>query len=1144
MKKTICLGYLFCVLVCLPLLSGCSREKVPPTAVQGVLDLTAWDFGRDGNVPLRGQWELYWGKLLEPDSFTSGELPEKTGYSDLSRGWEDYRIDGEKLPGRGFATFRLLVKISPNNGLKSLKIYEVCSVCDIWVNGRRLASSGQIGTTGKSERPTRPLLLPVFMTEKRSIEIVVQISNFHYPAAGVYLRFGTAANTLEMQRRQWILSSLLTGSLFIIGFIHLAFFLLRREDRTNLFFSLICLAWGTNNLFSNAGGWLMATLIPSLPWSVAIGFDTASYVLSVPLILMFYHETFPQARSRIWLRFYQIVGGAFGLMVILSPSYFYTRFVPFYHFVSFSALAYLFYMYVKDLVKKREETIFLVPGYAILIVCAINDLLHDLKIIQTTYIVSWSIFFFILSYSFLLSFRSSKAFASVEKLSEELGRKNEELSRLDHLKDEFLAKTSHELRTPLNGIIGLADSLRDGVFGKMSEKAMANLAAIGHSGRRLAGLVNDILDFSRLKNRDIQLVKQAVDLKALTDIILNVTTPIKQERDLALINDIPDNLPYVSGDEDRLQQVLFNLVGNAVKFTEQGEIRVSAVEKDGRIEVSVSDTGRGIHGKDYDRIFESFEQVDAADAVPWRGTGLGLSITRHLVELHGGRIWLESEVGRGSTFRFTLPISPEEPRLRTEKAKSLGSPAIVSEFVEVVELAVPEGPKEEGKLEYPWVLVVDDDPVNLQVIVNYLAFQNISVKTRTGGRGALELMEREGPPNLVLLDLMMPGMTGYEVCLRIRETYSPSELPIIILTAKNQVTDLVKGFESGANDYLVKPFTKDELLARVWTHLKLAESFTTLRENLSLRKELDQRRQTEQDLRMMQRRLAESLNRVEDAVLAVNESGEISLSNEPCQALLGREADELLGRPLETVLTQEDIEKFAHLKNSLKDSEDWPYTPDNYRNLHFRDAEGKLIPTIVTLAPLNFEEENLALLILRPSKKLEIRSKNDDPTSLPVLKVIETLNRNRRRIQSLEESLYGSLPKILERDPGFIGQLKTIDTALEALSTSLVKVEDQNRTRRDAVELMNLVLEYWTESTQTTKFELAQRSKFWRVYTNLDGRERTQTLDRYLDLATLPKAPRWNQIVKTADFVLASCHRTSPLRERIEILLENFRISR
>ena len=440
----------------------------------------------------------------------------------------------------------------------------------------------------------------------------------------------------------------------------------------------------------------------------------------------------------------------------------------------------------------------------------------------------------LISQSVLLARDFSKSFQKVAHLSEALRIKNIELSRLDKIKDEFLANTSHELRTPLNGIIGMTESLIHGAGGRLPEKAMACLNLVFASSRRLAGLVNDILDFSRIKNKDLHLSKTAVDLKPLADAVVSVIRNIYQQKPVTFHNLIPKNLPMVIGDENRLQQILFNLIGNAAKFTPKGKVTVDARHLDNRTEVRVTDTGIGIPDDQFEIIFQAFEQVDAGPSREFEGTGLGLSITRQLVELHGGKIHVESVLGIGSTFLFTLPCCQDHqvPDSR---------PAIPTVARSAIETGPPPVDTPAITLEnelcgdsFGQVLVVDDDPVNLQVVANHLALENISYDTALNGAEALSRIASGPIPHLILLDIMMPKITGYDVCRELRRSYSPSELPIIMLTAKNHVADLVEGFKAGANDYLSKPFSKEELIARVRCHLDLQAAYLTFLENKRL----------------------------------------------------------------------------------------------------------------------------------------------------------------------------------------------------------------------------------------------------------------------------------------------------------------------
>jgi two-component system sensor histidine kinase ChiS len=329
---------------------------------------------------------------------------------------------------------------------------------------------------------------------------------------------------------------------------------------------------------------------------------------------------------------------------------------------------------------------------------------------------------------------------------------------------------------------------------------------------------------------------------------------------------------------------------------------VGAARRDSMVEVMISDTGIGIPKDKHKTIFEAFEQLGKGIG----GTGLGLSITKSLVELHGGKIRLESDVGSGSKFYFTLPLGHGQPDRDPNSKQEVTLPDVHADELEVVcgqeRDFRTEASKNDGAVH---VLVVDDDPVNLHVVANYLTLGGIPYSTAMSGKEALKSIESGHGPDLVLLDLMMPGMSGYEVCMRLRERYSPSELPVIILTAMNRISDLVEGFRVGANDYIAKPFSKDELLSRVGNQLKLKQAYEVVKDNLRLKEVIAQREQTVKDLRLIQRRLSELLNTIYVAVVAINESEEIAFCNRAFEELTGYTPWDLLGQRYLEILSPE-----------------------------------------------------------------------------------------------------------------------------------------------------------------------------------------------------------------------------------------------
>ena len=406
-------------------------------------------------------------------------------------------------------------------------------------------------------------------------------------------------------------------------------------------------------------------------------------------------------------------------------------------------------------------------------------------------------------------------------LVETLEQQVEELQKVDRLKDEFLANTSHELRTPLHGVIGLAESLSGGAAGKLPSKVNKDLDMIVSSARRLSGLVDNILDFSKIRNEKMNLTLKPVGLRSLTDVVITISKPLLGDKNVRLINAVSGEIPLVQADEDRLQQILFNLVGNAIKFTETGTVEVSAEVVNKMVEIHVSDTGIGIAEDKLDRIFESFEQADGSTSRIYGGTGLGLAITKELVTLHGGEISVTSVAGKSSNFVFTLPIAADQALSDEETAK------VARPHLETSSKAESTRPARSRAGGYN-ILAVDDEPVNLRVLENYLSMENYNIITANSGMEALKILEEHHRIDLVLLDIMMPNMSGYEVCSKIRSRYPVQSLPVIFLTARTRVTDLVEGYQAGANDYLVKPLTKGELLARVSTHLRLLENNRTL----------------------------------------------------------------------------------------------------------------------------------------------------------------------------------------------------------------------------------------------------------------------------------------------------------------------------
>jgi signal transduction histidine kinase len=262
----------------------------------------------------------------------------------------------------------------------------------------------------------------------------------------------------------------------------------------------------------------------------------------------------------------------------------------------------------------------------------------------------------------LISTFADQAAIAIEnvRLFDEIQKKSRQLAEASQHKSQFLANMSHELRTPLNAILGYTELIIDGIYGEAPEKAQAVLKRVESNGKHLLNLINDVLDLSKIEAGQLKLSLADYSMKDLVNSVVSAVEPLATKKKLGFKVGLPSDLPSGRGDEKKLTQVLLNLAGNAIKFTDAGEVAIKATAVDDAFSVAVHDTGPGISASDQTKLFQQFQQADNSITETKGGTGLGLAISKHIIELHGGSIAVESEVGQGSTFTFTLPIKVEQ----------------------------------------------------------------------------------------------------------------------------------------------------------------------------------------------------------------------------------------------------------------------------------------------------------------------------------------------------------------------------------------------------------------------------------------------------------------------------------------------------
>ena len=417
----------------------------------------------------------------------------------------------------------------------------------------------------------------------------------------------------------------------------------------------------------------------------------------------------------------------------------------------------------------------------------------------------------------------------IRRLFEEAQQARAIAEEADAAKSAFLSTVSHELRTPLTSVLGFAKiikkRLEDRIFPlvpKDDRKVVStiqqvedNLKVVVSEGERLTKLIDDVLDLAKIEAGKLEWHMESVTMAEIIDRATAATSSLFDQKGLRLEKQIAADLPPVTGDQDRLIQVVINLISNAVKFTDAGTISCRATRRGGELVVSVIDTGMGIAPSDQPKVFERFKQVGDTLTDKPKGTGLGLPICREIVEHHGGRIWVESEIGRGSTFSFSLPVTAEQLSLGVGVAPPVELAALIRQLREQVIVTTPRTSDHQ-----PHILVVDDDPNIRELLSQEFVEAGYQVQLASNGREAIAAVRRQRP-DLVVLDVMMPEMNGFDVAAVLKNDPATMDIPIVILSI---VQDLERGFRLGVDRYLTKPIDTDLLFREVGTLIEQKKS--------------------------------------------------------------------------------------------------------------------------------------------------------------------------------------------------------------------------------------------------------------------------------------------------------------------------------
>jgi len=771
--------------------------SLTPDAVgaEAVMDLRAWD----GEVSaLDGEWSFLPGSIAP--RWTEQPLPEDAAPLTVPGDWTDRQ---EPL-GVGTYAINLVLPEEPQELVFWLKYSG--SAYSLTLDGEPLLSRG---VTGETFETTDPSWGPARTHRVLSGEhrLVMQIANFHRPVGFQHsIHIGGPGPMERWLLKRGLINFVLVGGLFLIGMYHLGLWVLRREERASFWFAALCAIATTRSLCMEQVPWQLGFESLDGP-SIRLGLLTLAVFPATGLAYV--ESNFPDDRYRTLQKALWVFSALITAPLLFLPLAGALHMLPVLQVVVLGIFAVFLVKGISDIRSNAPRSRRFYGSLAPVFVGAVNDIL------VFDHLVPWEVelapagllVWFLYQVGSLLS-RNVEAHQTVNQINElltyaveertgELRRAVEDARDAASVKLQFLANMSHEIRTPMNGVLGSAQLL-----GRtdLSHHQRAYVSTILQSGEVLTTVLNDVLDLSQLEGGQLELEQRAFHPSEITRWAEALFSEQAARRELTLSVSAQPELPSVSGDDIRLRQVLANLVSNALKFTEHGEVHVRLTEEERRDDVSVlrfevRDTGVGVAQEDLDGLLQPFSQANSSTTRHHGGSGLGLAICARLINLMDGEIGAESAPrsdGRapGSTFWFTCPLPVDTT------------------------VAAPTAAAVSRSLVGCRMLVVEDNIVNQRVILHMLAATGAEITLATQGAEGVEYFQEDGPFDVVLMDCQMPVMDGFEATRRIRDLPG-GDLPILAVTASALEEDRRRVLAAGMDDIVPKPLNLDVLLAAI-----------------------------------------------------------------------------------------------------------------------------------------------------------------------------------------------------------------------------------------------------------------------------------------------------------------------------------------
>lgn len=793
-------------------------------SVPGAMDLSSFD-SEEALYPLFGEWIYYPDMLLTLEEIEQGIYSDKSQQEHYPQGW----LDQSTTKDYNYGTFHLRLSLHKNLLNKSLSLHvpKPRLASRLYINGELLGSSGHPASHPSEFQASMSPYTVHFYTQQNIVDIVMHVSNngSNPLTPTTPIIFGT---TDAIQGNQVISTISKTTIVIVFSFIILFAFMLfvyyKKEQRKLLLYLALF------SLFV-----ILTTLIDydrvvlldlPLTYHVKSKVYRLAFVLNALFGFQFFRYMLEEYKTSKLFMYYPFFNLMYGVFIILTPINIVDKYIAVMGVITIVPVVYFTIKLFYAVRNKAEDAELLL----LMALCMLNSNIwavskHVADFLTFEYYPIDTLIALLLFILYWLR-KYSRHVKKIETLTNEL-------IVADKSKDDFLAQTSHELRNPLHSMMNIAQLVVDNPRNSIVKEDKENMHLLLSVGNRMSMLVDDLLDLTLMTEKKLRLDKEKVYIAPVVATAIDMLDYLVSPKNIVIHHRIAHNFPPVYADENRMVQLILNLIHNAIKFTDVGEIVITAYATQGYATIRIQDTGIGIAPEVMKEVFRPFYKDDAVE-----GIGLGLQISKQLVELHGGEIFISSQLHEGTIVSFSLPFAEDAPELKADLIQE--APTVTERKEPAHQMIGGESASAESQNFRAKILLVDDDQVNLNVIARVLQADDYDIVTALSGHEALQEIQTR-PFDLVISDVMMPMMSGYALVGKIRERYDLSELPIILLTARGRTEDLNAGFQAGANDYVIKPVDTRELKARVkaLTDLQVAMKEQLLLEAAWLRAQIN-----------------------------------------------------------------------------------------------------------------------------------------------------------------------------------------------------------------------------------------------------------------------------------------------------------------